>query len=483
MTEGSVASGEAAGKGAFEFLREAAERAMSSPEARSALSACPDFAAFETATGRALREGASAGTSALLTELDAERAPLRCGECGGRMVRRSRPLSALWLLGRLRLVRGYWTCGCARGGRCPLDEELGVAGRAGTRATPALLRAAAPLAAETSFERAATLASRLLGFGVNAKWMERVAKRLGSAMAAADAAEDAAGGDGAAAPSETMCCGIDGTGVPVRPGEATGRGRDGGAARTREAKIVAFRSGDGETTRRSAAIDSAASRDTDPEPSAFAARLGREAERAGFAAARAKVVLGDGAKWIWNVAAETFPGARRIVDIWHAMEHLWAVGRAVYGAETALCKAWSKKVCAALSDGRLDDVVAALRKLGNNDEARRCIAYVENNRDRMRYPGVPRRRAAGGLGRGGERVRRRGRPAQARRHALERRARGEPHPDPALLVAGRPPRPVLRGARQAAADRARRLSRRGREQICRTPRATPALARHTPGCV
>ena len=349
MTKGSVASGEAAGKGAFEFLRAAAERAMSSPEARSALSACPDFAAFEMATGRALREGASAGMSALLSALDAERAPLRCGECGGRMVRRSRPLSALWLLGRLRLVRGYWTCGCARGGRCPLDEELGVEGRAGTRATPALLRAAAPLAA-------------------------------------ADAAEDTEGAADAAAPSETMCCGIDGTGVPVRPGEASGRGRDGGAARTREAKIVAFRSGDGETTRRSAAIDSAASRDTDPEPSAFAARLDREAERAGFAAARVKVVLGDGAKWIWNVAAETFPGARQIVDIWHAMEHLWAVGRAVYGAETALCKAWSKKVCAALSDGRLDDVAAALRKLGNNDEARRCIAYVENNRDRMRYP-------------------------------------------------------------------------------------------------
>ena len=84
------------------------------------------------------------------------------------MVRRLRPLTTLWLLGRLRVVRGYWTCGCAKGGRCPLDAELGVEGRSGTRATPGLL-----------------------GFGLNAKWMERVAKRLGSAMASEDESEDA----------------------------------------------------------------------------------------------------------------------------------------------------------------------------------------------------------------------------------------------------------------------------------------------------
>ena len=394
MTEGSVASGEAVGKGAFDFLREAAERAMASPEALSALSASADFMAFETSTQRAVREGVSAGTSALLEAADAEREPLRCGECGARMARRSRRLSALWIMGRLSVVRGYWTCGCARGGRCPLDEEIGVKGREGTRATPCLLRAAAPLAAETSFERAAKLASRLLGFRLNAKWMERASKRLGSEMAAADAAESA---ESAAAPAETMCCGIDGTGVPVRPGEASeSRGRDGGRARTREAKIVALRSGKGgeagAATRRSAAIDSAASRDVDPEPSAFAARLEREAKRAGFAAARVKVVLGDGAKWIWNVVSELFPGATEIVDLWHAMEHVWAVGRAVFGAETAACEAWSKKVCAALSEGRLDDVLAALRRHEANDEARRCIGYVENNRARMRYPAF---RAAG----------------------------------------------------------------------------------------
>ena len=365
---------------------------MRSPEARAALSSCGNFMEFERGTQSALRAGASSGASALLTELDAERERLRCGECGGPMVRRLRPLTTLWLPGRLRVVRGYWTCGCAKGGRCPLDAELGVEGRSGTRATPGLLWAAAPLAAETSFERAATLAGRLLGFGLNAKWMERVAKRLGSAMASEDESEDAP----AAPAAETMCCGIDGTGVPVRPGELSeSQGKDGGKARTREAKIAVFRAGGAEAAgppRRSAAIDSAASRDTDLEPSAFAERLRREARRAGFAAARVKVVLGDGAKWIWNVASELFPDAVEIVDVWHAREHLWEVARSVYGAGTALCGAWAGKACAALSEGRLDDVLAALRKHDGNDEARRCAGYVEANRARMRYPAF---RAAG----------------------------------------------------------------------------------------
>jgi len=50
----------------------------------------------------------------------------------------------------------------------------------------------------------------------------------------------------------------------------------------------------------SAAIESAASRDTDDDPSAFAARAMREATRRGFDRAPRQAVLGDGAPWIWN---------------------------------------------------------------------------------------------------------------------------------------------------------------------------------------
>src|SRR5438067_8874373 len=48
---------------------------------------------------------------------------------------------------------------------------------------------------------------------------------------------------------------------------------------------------------------------------------------------RRVVVLGDGAEWIWNRAAHFVGGPGmavvEIVDIYHAYEHLWAVGRAL----------------------------------------------------------------------------------------------------------------------------------------------------------
>ena len=68
----------------------------------------------------------------------------------------------------------------------------------------------------------------------------------------------------------------------------------------------------------SAAIESAAQKDTDATPSEFAARVEREATRRGFERAARQAVLGDGAIWIWNLAAAYLPDAVQIVDRFHA---------------------------------------------------------------------------------------------------------------------------------------------------------------------
>jgi transposase len=72
----------------------------------------------------------------------------------------------------------------------------------------------------------------------------------------------------------------------------------------------------------SAAIESAAQKDTDEVPSEFAARVEREARRRGFERAARRAVLGDGAKWIWNLATEHSPEAIQIVDRFHAKQTL-----------------------------------------------------------------------------------------------------------------------------------------------------------------
>ena len=402
MTERMLAREALERKEKWEFPRLEVGRLVEGSEELGALAAAlvagdGDFGAFERGGRGALLEGFAEGLSAL----DAAREAPTCGECGSRMRRRgSRRLSPVSLFGRLELKRGYWTCDCSKGGTHPLDAALGVGGRSGVRLTPAAMRALARLGAEKSYAGAAELFGEVAGVAATAKRAERCARQVGREIAAAEiaAGEDAAAEPGEAA-AETMYWSPDGTGVPVRRGEA-GAGRDGGEAKTREAKTMVFHTAEGRnaktglprsdagSARYSAAIDSAESKDTDSEPSAFARRTWLAASLFGFVLAKRKVVVADGAKWIWNVVAELFPGAVEIVDVWHARERLWEVARAVYGPGTDLCRRWAERVCEALWEGRLDDVLAELRRHASTHEsAGKCVGYVEGNRHRMNYPG------------------------------------------------------------------------------------------------
>jgi len=139
--------------------------------------------------------------------------------------------------------------------------------------------------------------------------------------------------------------------------------------------------------RGAASSDRAATRDTDAAPAPFAQRACREAQRLGFGHAARRVVLGDGAPWIWNLADEHFPGAIQIVDRFHAKQHLSDVAKALYGPTSALGGAWAAQRHAKLDAGDLDAVAGALaRHTAGCDEARKCVEYLTRNRDRMRYP-------------------------------------------------------------------------------------------------
>ena len=399
MTDGMLAREALERKEQWAFLaREIGQLMASSPKFRERcaelLLGSGGFLDFETDLRDGLLEGAAQGLSAVLSELDGELEAPSCERCASRMHRRgTRSLSPLSLLGRLELRRGYWTCGCSKGGVHLLDRALGIAGRNGVRLTPAALRALAEEGSEKSFAKAAKGLGRQAGVAATAKRAERAAKQAGREIAAWDRSAPAL----AEAPSETMYCSPDGTGVPMARRDA-GAGKDGAPAKTREAKVAVFHTAerrnpktglperDADSARHTAAIDSAASRDTDAERSPFAERLWRAARRFGFAAAKRQVVVGDGAKWIWNTAAELFPNAVCIVDIWHAWERLWDVGRALHGDGTARCRAWAGKVCKALFEGRVDDVLRELREHAGDKAARKAVGYFENNRGRMRYP-------------------------------------------------------------------------------------------------
>ena len=136
----------------------------------------------------------------------------------------------------------------------------------------------------------------------------------------------------------------------------------------------------------SAAIESAASRDTDTTPSAFAQRVEREALRRGFERAARHVVLGDGAAWIWNLADEYFPNAVQIVDRFHVKQHLSDVAKAIYGAGSDLATQWARHRHEELDAGQLDTIIAALALHAKScHTAQQCSDYLQHNRARMRY--------------------------------------------------------------------------------------------------
>jgi hypothetical protein len=124
---------------------------------------------------------------------------------------------------------------------------------------------------------------------------------------------------------------MDGTGVPVVKKETEGRkGKtDGQPAHTREAKLGCVFTQtawdekghpirDPDSTTYTGAIEPAEE---------FGKRLYLEAWKRGWDRAEKKVVLGDGAEWIWNLAQIYFPGAVQIVDLYHARQHLWELAR------------------------------------------------------------------------------------------------------------------------------------------------------------
>jgi hypothetical protein len=122
---------------------------------------------------------------------------------------------------------------------------------------------------------------------------------------------------------------VDGTGIPMTPTETAaraGKGAD-GWVRTREAKLACLFTQsrvdeDGYPVRDAGSTSYLATLDP---VDVFADLVDAEARRRGAEHIRQLVVLGDGARWIWNLAEQRFPAATHIVDLYHAREHLHAL--------------------------------------------------------------------------------------------------------------------------------------------------------------
>jgi hypothetical protein len=346
-----------------------------------------DFEAIEMAAKReAMRIAMRAIEERLNADLsDYQGASLPC-PCGGSMRyagRRERTFTTV--LGGMTLMRAYYHCSCGNG-FVPRDRALLME----HSLSPGVARMTGLAAAMVSFEETSRLLSELAGVNVNTKQAERSAEALGRNIARDERIHVEAYEPSA----PTLYLGIDGTGIPIRSEDLTGRKgkQPDGSSKTREVKLCTVWSAEGRdkegrpvrdegSVTYSAAIESAA----DEGP--FRQRVVREATRRGFDTAKRRVILGDGASWIWNLAGEYFPGAIEIIDRFHVKERLSEVSKAVYGIGSDLGKEWAGERYNELDEGRLDDLRRALNThASHSDEARKCRDYITENRRRMRYP-------------------------------------------------------------------------------------------------
>jgi hypothetical protein len=185
---------------------------------------------------------------------------------------------------------------------------------------------------------------------------------------------------------------VDGTGVPMTTAETTGRAGKypDGRARTREAKLAALftQTGPGPDGKPVRDPDSTSYLATLDPVEHFADLVDAEARRRGAEHIRQLVVLGDGARWIWNLADQRLPAATQIVDLYHAREHLHALAEHL-AFIVPDPDSWLADRLTDLDNGDVEAIVQAARSYPlvgvKATERDKDLAYFETNAHRMRY--------------------------------------------------------------------------------------------------
>ena len=312
--------------------------------------------------------------------------PRRPCPCGAKAVSEGyRAKGVQTVVGWITIRRAYYVCPACGQGSCPLD---GVLGRERDSHSPAVRRLAWRFGGRLPFaQAAASLAEAAGAIQLSASTIRTLTEAVGAQQeqdrAAAITAAWAHGLPPALGPAPArLYVALDGVRI---------LGTD-GAGREVKVGVVAPVRGTGAGARREAARYAAGLESAD----AFGRRLALEAHRRGLERAGLVAVLGDGAAWIGNLAAEHFPGAVPIGDWFHASERVWARGRAWHGQETPETAAWVDHQLGRLAQGQAATLATEWQALPARGEAAAIrdeqVTYFTNQAPRMAYD---RYRAAG----------------------------------------------------------------------------------------
>ena len=321
--------------------------------------------------------------------------PCACGHSARYKELRSKPV--LTVVGPVEYQRPYYICSQCHHAPNPTDAALGVEHQ---EFSPGVRRMMAVVGSDAAFAVGREQLELLAGLPVSTKSVERQAEQIGAEIIRLEQAEIQRGPQldlpiPLGPPIPVIYVEIDGTGVPVVRKETQDRiGKlEGQPAHTREVKLGCVFTSVGIDRENRPIRDEASTTYTGAIETAeeFARRIYREAYQRGWSRARIRVVLGDGAIWIWNIAADQFPGAILMVDFYHACEHLHKLSRLLFPNDEAARRGWATSAVDLLDKGEIELLVVLIRALvSERPELAEKLGveaeYFERNAAKMRYP-------------------------------------------------------------------------------------------------
>lgn len=127
------------------------------------------------------------------------------------------------------------------------------------------------------------------------------------------------------------------------------------------------------------------------QSSRFVPRLRKAAIAVGAGEAKRIFWVSDAAEWIDKGVQEQLPMAIRIIDIWHAREHIHEASRAIYPNNEDKARQWAERYCEVLEDSGAEVLWDRLRHARYAEQDRqksvdKLRRYLHKNMDRLAYP-------------------------------------------------------------------------------------------------
>ena len=345
---------------------------------------CSDITEAEDVVMEIVRAVASTMMQTLAGQLSGpseyDGAYIECS-CGKRARSRgSRRKDILSIHGVVRVKRTYYRCDHCGATSFPWDGRQGLSSHMWT---PRVKELVAALCATLPYEQSSVFFKRVSGLDIEESCEEQIVSEVGKALRREDEqsiveAVDTGTMKPALSKPKRLYIGID-----AAKAHTDGEWHDVKVGVIYEGVIPG--GGTTDTVRNSRYI-AAQERSED-----FGRRLYAKAVQCGYDNAVERVVIGDGAEWIWNEAGNHFPKATKIIDYWHACEHIHQLAQALYGEGNPKGKRWASEHCRKLKEKGPGSLLRALKRRKAGDERRREalrleLRYFMRYRKYMNYP-------------------------------------------------------------------------------------------------